>query len=137
MKTITRTCSAIVTSLFLSSVVVAQEGETKNSTPEPKVESKDVKQVGEVEKPKVRQEKIRGVEISVVNSTVQKGVKSPTQVNLEKVLKLLSQPKPKPKPKPAAAAALGGGGKSKPRGGGGGDGRRVVSSPPQPGEGGS
>jgi hypothetical protein len=89
-----------------------------------------------IERAQVKQEEIRGVEISVVNSTVQDGVKPATRINLEKTLKLLSQPKPKPKPSPAAAAGLGGR-KSKPKpGGGSGDARRVVSSPQTP-EGGS
>lgn len=86
---------------------------------------------------KIKQEQIRGVEISVVNSTVQDGVESPTQVNLEKVLKLLNKPQPKPKSSPAAAAGLGGR-KSKPKpSGGSGDSRRVVNQTREPLSGGS
>ncbi len=75
----------------------------------------------------VKQTQIKGVEIKAVNSTVQDGVKSGTQVNLEKVLKLLTKPKPKSKPQPAAAAGLGGGKKPKPSGGPGGDSRKNVN----------
>ena len=124
---------AVAVLLLLANIaLLAQESQSEAVTSEVRVT-----ETARDEKEKIKQEQIRGVEISVVNSTVQDGVESPTQVNLEKVLKLLSKPKPKPKSSPAAAAGLGGR-KSKPKpGGGGGDSRKVVNSSRQPLEGGS
>jgi hypothetical protein len=78
------------------------------------------------EQKKTKQDQIKGVEITAVNSTVQDGVKPGTQVNLETVLKLLTKPKSKSKPKPKPAAGLGGK-KPRPAPSPGGDGRRTVN----------
>ncbi|MFT5126986.1 MAG: hypothetical protein ACI8W8_000585 [Rhodothermales bacterium] len=96
--------------LVLAVVSLAQKGDEK-------------KAAGQVQ---AKQDQIKGVEITAVNSTVQDGVKPGTQVNLETVLKLLTKPKSKSKPKPKPAAGLGGK-KPRPAPAPGGDGRRPVN----------
>lgn len=88
---------------------------------------KDDGKQSSVKQKEVKQQQIKGVEITAVNSTVQDGVKPGTQINLEKVLKLLNKPKPKSKPKPKPAAGLG---KRKPKpkpAPGGKDSRKVLN----------
>lgn len=100
--------------LVLATVVLAQKDDDENADSQPK---------------QANQDQIKGVEITAVNSTVQDGVKPGTQINLEKVLKLLSKPKAKSKAKPKSAAGLGKRKKSKPSPGPGkSDSRRKVNN---------
>lgn len=100
--------------LVLATVVLAQKDDDGNADSQPK---------------QANQDQIKGVEITAVNSTVQDGVKPGTQINLEKVLKLLSKPKAKSKAKPKSAAGLGKRKKSKPSPGPGkSDSRRKVNN---------
>jgi pyruvate/2-oxoglutarate dehydrogenase complex dihydrolipoamide acyltransferase (E2) component len=106
--------SSLLVILILATVVLAQKDDDKKPAPQPK---------------QAKQDQIKGVEITAVNSTVQDGVKPGTQINLEKVLKLLSKPKAKSKPKPKAAAGLGKRKKPKPAPGPGkSDSRRKVNN---------
>lgn len=129
----------IFTLLPLPAVTAQEDGDQAGSVETGKKEAPRAQgtPAREVEKTQVKQEKIQGVEISVVNSTVQDGIQPVSRVNLEKVLKLLNQPEPKPQPSPSAAAGLGAR-KSKPKpAGGSGDARRTVTSPQEPLSGGS
>lgn len=81
---------------------------------------------------KIKHKKIKGVEITAVNSTLQKGVKPAAQVNLEVALKLLDpKSRPKPKPKPAPGGIRKPKPKPKPAPGGKKDTRRKVRSKPR------
>jgi len=109
--------SSLLVILILATVVLAQKDDDKKPAPQPNQPNQ------------VKQGQIKGVEITAVNSTVQDGVKPGTQINLEKVLKLMSQPKAKSKPRPKSAAGLGKRKKPKPAPGPGkSDSRRKVNN---------
>jgi|SaaInlStandDraft_1057018.scaffolds.fasta_scaffold35384_3 hypothetical protein len=71
---------------------------------------------------------VEGVEISSVNSVIQKGVKPANQMNLEKAIRLMTTKQKRSKSSPSAGAKISSGGRSRPggRGGPGKDTRRSV-----------
>lgn len=92
------------------------------------VESKTQGKASQQTNKTVKHVGVQGVEISSVNSVIQKGVKPANQMNLEKAIRLMTTKQKRSKSSPSAGAKISSGGKSKPggRGKGNKDTRRSV-----------